>query len=70
MARRREYFERFEGAYQALWWVPALLARNDTQAQALGIRGTPGIVVGRQMLPGIVGLDGLKQLVAASRNPP
>ena len=22
MARRREYFERFEGAYQALWWVP------------------------------------------------
>ena len=23
MARRREYFERFEGAYQALWWVPA-----------------------------------------------
>jgi hypothetical protein len=23
MARRREYFERFGGAYQALWWVPA-----------------------------------------------
>lgn len=23
MARRREYFERFEGAYQALWWVRA-----------------------------------------------
>ncbi len=23
MARRREYFERFEGAYQALWWVAA-----------------------------------------------
>lgn len=22
MARRREYFDRFEGAYQALWWVP------------------------------------------------
>jgi len=22
MARRREYFERFDGAYQALWWVP------------------------------------------------
>ena len=22
MARRREYFLRFEGAYQALWWVP------------------------------------------------
>jgi hypothetical protein len=23
MAKRREYFERFEGHYQALWWVPA-----------------------------------------------
>lgn len=23
MARRREYFGRFEGAYQAIWWVPA-----------------------------------------------
>jgi hypothetical protein len=23
MARRREFFERFEGVYQALWWVPA-----------------------------------------------
>ena len=23
MVRRREFFERFEGSYQALWWVPA-----------------------------------------------
>lgn len=23
MARRREWFERAEGAYQALWWIPA-----------------------------------------------
>jgi len=23
MARRREFFQRFEGSYQALWWVPA-----------------------------------------------
>jgi hypothetical protein len=23
MARRREYFSRFDGAYQALWWIPA-----------------------------------------------
>jgi Domain of unknown function (DUF3291) len=23
MAKRRDYFERFSGAYQALWWVPA-----------------------------------------------
>ncbi len=23
MAKRRQWFERFEGAHQALWWVPA-----------------------------------------------
>jgi len=23
MARRREYFDRFDGAYQALWWIAA-----------------------------------------------
>lgn len=23
MARRREYFDRFDGAFQALWWIPA-----------------------------------------------
>ena len=23
MARRQEYFERFDGAYQALWWIAA-----------------------------------------------
>jgi hypothetical protein len=22
MARRRDYFERFDGVYQALWWIP------------------------------------------------
>ena len=23
MARRRDYFQRFDGAFQALWWIPA-----------------------------------------------
>lgn len=23
MAKRRDYFERYDGAYQALWWIPA-----------------------------------------------
>lgn len=23
MARRRDYFDRYDGAYQALWWIPA-----------------------------------------------
>jgi hypothetical protein len=23
MARRRDYFERFDGAFQTMWWIPA-----------------------------------------------
>jgi protein-disulfide isomerase len=47
--------------------IDALLKRNDAEAHALGIRGTPGIVVGRQVLPGTVNLAGLKLLVASAR---
>jgi protein-disulfide isomerase len=48
--------------------IDALLARNDAEAHALHLRGTPGIVIGRELLPGIVDLNGLKQLVADSRH--
>lgn len=48
--------------------IDSLLARNDSEAHALSLRGTPGIVVGRLLLPGIVNLDGLKQLVAEARH--
>jgi protein-disulfide isomerase len=48
--------------------IDALLARNDGEAHALNLRGTPGIVVGRQLLPGFVDLNFLKQLVADSRH--
>jgi protein-disulfide isomerase len=48
--------------------IDALIERNDEEAHALNLRGTPGIVVGRQLLPGIVDLDGLKRLVANARS--
>jgi len=48
--------------------IDALLARNDEEARALSLKGTPGIVVGRQLLPGIVDLGGLKQLVELARH--
>ena len=48
--------------------IDALLARNDAEAQALHLRGTPGIVIGRELLPGITDLTGLKQLVADTRH--
>jgi protein-disulfide isomerase len=47
--------------------IDALLARNNEEAHALNLRGTPGIVVGRQLLPGFVDLTALKRLVADSR---
>lgn len=50
--------------------IDSLLARNDSEAHALSLRGTPGIVIGRLLLPGIVNLDGLKQLVAEARRGP
>jgi protein-disulfide isomerase len=48
--------------------IAALIERNDEEAHALNLRGTPGIVVGRQLVPGIVDLDGLKRLVADARS--
>lgn len=47
--------------------IDSLLARNDSEAHALSLRGTPGIVIDRLLLPGIVNLDGLKELVAEAR---
>jgi protein-disulfide isomerase len=47
--------------------IAALLARNDEEAGALTLKGTPGLVVGRQFVPGGVDLPTLKKLVANSR---
>jgi protein-disulfide isomerase len=47
--------------------IAALLVRNDEEAHALSLGGTPGLVVGRQLVPGITELGYLKQLVANSR---
>ena len=47
--------------------IAALLARNDEEAGALTLKGTPGFVVGRQFVPGIVDLPTLKKLIANSR---
>ena len=47
--------------------IAALLARNDAEAHALTLDGTPGFVVGLQLLPGVANLAYLKKLVANSR---
>jgi len=43
------------------------LKANFALADALGIDGTPGFVIGDQVVPGAIGLDDLKQLIAATR---
>jgi protein-disulfide isomerase len=48
--------------------IAALLERNDEEANALTLKGTPGIVVGRQLVAGIADLSDLKKLVAKSRH--
>jgi protein-disulfide isomerase len=47
--------------------IAALLERNDEEAHALTLEGTPGLVIGRQLVPGIVDVSDLKRLVANSR---
>jgi protein-disulfide isomerase len=47
--------------------IAALLARNDAEAHALALDGTPGLVVGLQLVPGVANLNFLTKLVANSR---
>jgi protein-disulfide isomerase len=47
--------------------INALLERNDTEARALGIRGTPGLLVGRHIINGVYTVPGLEQAVAIAR---
>jgi protein-disulfide isomerase len=47
--------------------IAALLGRNDDEANAISLKGTPGVLVGRQLVGGIADLGMLKQLVANAR---
>jgi protein-disulfide isomerase len=47
--------------------IDALLMRNDAEARGLGMRGTPGVLIGRQRVSNLSDLAGLQAAVAASR---
>jgi protein-disulfide isomerase len=47
--------------------IEALLTRNSNEARALGIRGTPGILVGRQTISNIGDLADLQAAVSNAR---
>ncbi len=52
--------------------IRAILQRNDAEAAGVGIRGTPGLLIGRHVVDigGVYELAGLQQAVAnARRNP-
>ncbi len=50
--------------------ITALLARNDAEAHALDLDGTPGILVGRQLMPGGADVNFFRKLIAAVRSEP
>ena len=47
--------------------ITAQLERNEAEAQALRLDGTPGILVGRSVVPGIADVDFFRKLVADVR---
>lgn len=47
--------------------VQAHIAANLALAQSLGIRGTPAFIVGDEVVPGAVGGDALRALIAQAR---
>lgn len=49
--------------------IQAAIDKNAQLAQALGITGTPGFVVGDQIFPGATNLDTMKKLIEQARAP-
>lgn len=47
--------------------VKSIISRNMALARTLGINGTPGFIVGDQLIPGAVDLETLQKLVAEAR---
>lgn len=48
--------------------IAALLARHETEAHALELDGTPGVLVGRQLVPGGADLSFFQRLVREVRS--
>jgi len=48
--------------------VKRALQNNYALAQSLGITGTPAFIIGDEVVPGAIGLDQLKALIAEARN--
>lgn len=49
--------------------IAAYLDETIQLAQTLGIRGTPGFIIGERIIPGAISLDQLKAYIAEARKP-
>ena len=47
--------------------IEASIKKSAGMGRDLGIRGTPGFVIGDEIYPGYIGLDGLKKAIADAR---
>lgn len=47
--------------------VAAIIDRTRAAAQALEISGTPGLVIGSQVIPGAISIEQMREIVAAER---
>ena len=45
----------------------AIIDRTRAAAQALQISGTPGLVIGSQVIPGAIDLEKMREIIAAER---
>jgi protein-disulfide isomerase len=47
--------------------IASILTRNQQLAQSLGVEATPTFVIGSELIPGAIGEDGFKQLIAKAK---
>ncbi|MEM8833736.1 MAG: DsbA family protein [Pseudomonadota bacterium] len=48
--------------------IGAMLDKNIEQARAMGIRGTPGFIIGKEITPGFIPADELLRIIKDQRN--
>ncbi len=48
--------------------VQAFITKSKTMAQSLGIRGTPGFIIGEKVYPGYIGMDAMRKAVKNARD--
>ena len=47
--------------------VAAVIDRTRATAQQLEISGTPGLVIGSQIIPGAISIEQMREIIAAER---